>query len=214
MIPQGENYLAYADASCGKLEVITASYGPGGRGARVAHTIASSPFGLILIAATSSGVCWLGIHDSAAYLEAELQRDFSRAAIVHGDDELRELAIDVVAFICSAKASLRLPVDIRATPFQLAVWRELCAIPPGATRSYGEIAGRVGRPRAARAVGHANGSNPLAILIPCHRAVGAGGRLTGYRWGCEYKRRLLEHERFALGTGNQQALNLRNSRDA
>ncbi len=82
-----------------------------------------------------------------------------------------------------------------ATPFQLSVWRELCRIPEGATRSYGEIAARLGRPSAARAVGHANGSNPVSILIPCHRAIAADGKLTGYRWGLETKRRLLAFER-------------------
>ena len=124
-----------------------------------------------------------------------MRADFPKATIVRDDDAMRELAARVVAFVGDTSASLDLPLDIRATPFQLAVWRELCAIPPGTTRSYGEIAQRLGRARGARAVGRANGSNPLAVLIPCHRVVGADGKLTGYRWGLEYKRRLLEHER-------------------
>jgi AraC family transcriptional regulator, regulatory protein of adaptative response / methylated-DNA-[protein]-cysteine methyltransferase len=190
----GNGHLVYAEGRAARLAVTGASYGPQGCGARVAYTIAPSEFGFILIAVTAHGVCWLGIHENAAYLESELRSDFPEAEIVRNDDAIREVAERVSAFVGGTGASLDLPLDIRATPFQLAVWRELCAIPPGATRSYGEIARQLGRPRAARAVGRANATNPLAGLIPCHRAVGADGKLTGYRWGLEYKRRLLEHE--------------------
>jgi AraC family transcriptional regulator of adaptative response/methylated-DNA-[protein]-cysteine methyltransferase len=195
MNPMSGNYLRYANGSDGQLNVVSASYGSGGLGARVAYTIAPSEFGFILIAATPHGICWLGIHRCAAYLESELSGDFPKAEIVRDDDAMRKLAVQVIAFVSGTGTLLDLPIDIRATRFQLAVWRELCAIPPGATRSYGEIAHRLGQPRSARAVGRANGSNPLALLIPCHRAVGADGKLTGYRWGLEYKRRLLECER-------------------
>lgn len=189
------SYLRYANGVAGQLNVTAASYGPQGRGACVAYTIAFSEFGFILIAATTHGICWLGIHQSEAYLESELREDFPKAEIVRDDDAMRQVAERVIAFVVGTSASLDLPLDIRATPFQLAVWRELCAIPPGTTRSYGELAQRVGQAGSARAVGRANGSNPLALLIPCHRAVGADGKLTGYRWGLETKRRLLEHER-------------------
>jgi AraC family transcriptional regulator of adaptative response/methylated-DNA-[protein]-cysteine methyltransferase len=148
----------------------------------------------ILIAATRCGVCWIGIHQSTAYLESELRSDFPKAAIVRDESVSRDSADQIIGFVQRKTCELELPVDISATPFQLSVWRELCAIPAGATRSYGEIARRLGRPAASRAVGRANGSNPLAVLIPCHRAVGTGGRLTGYRWGVEYKRYLLQHE--------------------
>jgi AraC family transcriptional regulator of adaptative response/methylated-DNA-[protein]-cysteine methyltransferase len=194
------NYLRYADNLAGQLSVVSASYAPGGRGARIAYTIAPSEFALTLIAATSHGICWLGIHQCAAYLESELRRDFPKAETVRDDDVMRQVAERVIAFVNGTNTSLDLPLDIRATPFQLAVWRELCAIPPGATRSYGEIARRLGQPGGARAVGHANGSNPLAVLIPCHRAVGADGKLTGYRWGLEHKLRLLEDERLSANS--------------
>jgi AraC family transcriptional regulator, regulatory protein of adaptative response / methylated-DNA-[protein]-cysteine methyltransferase len=177
------------------LNVAAASYGPAGRGARIAYTAAHSELGFILMAATAHGICWTGLHQCASYLESELRRDFPKAVIVRDDDKLQEVAAQVMAFVGGTGASLDLLVDIRATLFQLAVWRELLAIPPGTTRSYGEIAQRLGRPGSARAVGRANGSNPLAVLIPCHRAVGADGKLTGYRWGIENKRRLLEYER-------------------
>jgi len=195
MNSNGANYLYHANNATVELTVVGVSYSPGGGGARLAYTIVPWELGLILIGATTHGICWLGIHECAAYLESELNADFPQAKIVHDDGALRELAARVIAFIGSNRAFLYLPVDIRATSFQLAVWRELCLIPPGATRSYNEIAHRLGKRGGARAVGRANGSNPLAVLIPCHRAVGADGRLTGYRWGLEYKRRLLEYER-------------------
>jgi AraC family transcriptional regulator, regulatory protein of adaptative response / methylated-DNA-[protein]-cysteine methyltransferase len=189
------NYLRYLNGATGELNVVGASYSSGGGGARVAYTVAPSELGLILIAATAHGICWLGIHQRAAYLESELREDFPQAEIVRDDDAMREVAERVMAFVGGTSASIGLPLDIRATAFQLAVWRELCAIPRGATRSYGEIAHRLRQTGGARAVGRANGSNPLALLIPCHRAVGSGGKLTGYRWGLENKRRLLDYER-------------------
>src|SRR5712692_93298 len=143
----------------GELMVGDASYGPHGRGARVTYTIVDSPFGHILVAATARGVCWVGIHESGARLEAELRDDFHAAEVIRDDDVVRGLACNIVDYI------------------------------------NGEIARRLGRPGAARAVGHANGSNPVAIVIPCHRAIGGDGTLTGYRWGLECKRRLLDHER-------------------
>ena len=194
------NYLRYSDRLAGQLSVVSASYASGGRGARIAYTTAPSEFAFILIAATTHGICWLGIHQCAAHLESELRRDFPKAETMRDDDAMRQVAERVIAFMDGTNASLDLTLDIRATPFQLAVWRELCAIPPGAKRSYGEIARRLGQPGAARAVGHANGSNPLAVLIPCHRAVGADGKLTGYRWGLEHKRRLLEYERMSANS--------------
>jgi AraC family transcriptional regulator, regulatory protein of adaptative response / methylated-DNA-[protein]-cysteine methyltransferase len=172
-----------------------ASYGPHGQGARVGYTTLDSPFGVMLIAATPHGLCWLGLIDSAAHLADELRSDLRAAEIVPDDRAVAPLARRIVDFIMDGAPSLDVPLDIRATSFQFAVWRELCTIPWGETRSYGEIARRLGRPEASRAVGHANGSNPLAIVIPCHRAIGTDGGLTGYRWGVEYKRRLLEHER-------------------
>jgi AraC family transcriptional regulator, regulatory protein of adaptative response / methylated-DNA-[protein]-cysteine methyltransferase len=195
MNPASGSYLRYANGLAGQLNVVGASYGPGGSGACVAYTIALSEFGFILIAATTHGICWLGIHQCEAYLESELRRDFPKAVIVRDDDAIQRVVERVIAFVGGTGASLDLPLDIHATPFQLAVWRELCTIPPGATRSYGEIARRLGQSGSARAVGRANGSNPLALLIPCHRVVGTHGKLTGYRWGLETKSRLLDYER-------------------
>ncbi|HLW70874.1 MAG TPA: methylated-DNA--[protein]-cysteine S-methyltransferase [Candidatus Binataceae bacterium] len=177
-----------------ELRINGSSYGAYGKGARMGFTIASAADFPMLLAATANGISWLGIHASPAYLESELRRDYPNAEIHRDDRWVSDFAARVIAELADESSALELPLDIRATPFQLAVWRELCAIPRGATRSYGEIARLIGSPDAARAVGHANGSNPTSIIIPCHRAIGADGSLTGYRWGVEIKRRLLERE--------------------
>lgn len=108
---------------------------------------------------------------------------------------LREAASQLEAFFAGRRASLELPLAPRGTPFQRAVWAAVAAIPAGETRTYGELATALGRPRAARAVGAANGANPLALAVPCHRVIGSNGALTGYAWGLEKKRWLLDHER-------------------
>jgi AraC family transcriptional regulator of adaptative response/methylated-DNA-[protein]-cysteine methyltransferase len=194
-------YVKYTagDGGMGELVSRPASYGAKGKGARVAFRIVASRFGRILIATTGIGVCWIGICDSDARLERELRTDLRAAEIARDDQGMKALAQTVIDYVEGRSNEVSLPIDVRGTPFQLAVWRELCAIPRGATRSYGEIARELGRPDASRAVGHANGANRLAIIIPCHRAIGADGSLTGYRWGIEYKRALLDHEFFHNG---------------
>jgi AraC family transcriptional regulator of adaptative response/methylated-DNA-[protein]-cysteine methyltransferase len=185
--------------------IIPASWGPRGRGAEISYTIADSPFGRMLVAVTARGICALSVHESDEWQESELRRDFSEAKITReteiagNDSSARAAAETVLRYLRGETARCEAPLDVRGTPFQLSVWRELCAIPDGATRSYGEIAARIGRPSAARAVGHANGSNPVSILIPCHRAIGANGKLTGYRWGLEIKRKLLDFEQARAG---------------
>jgi AraC family transcriptional regulator of adaptative response/methylated-DNA-[protein]-cysteine methyltransferase len=189
------SFLRYEKDKPGTLIIQKASYGFRGNGAEIVYAVARSSLGLLLVASTRLGVCWTGIHESEEYLQSELRRDFACASLIRDEAALQLTVTKILQFIAASRTCLYLPLDLRATAFQLAVWRELCAIPRGMTRSYGEIACNLGLPRAARAVGNANASNPLAILIPCHRAVGADGKLTGYRWGLECKRRLLEWER-------------------
>ncbi|MGH7915696.1 MAG: methylated-DNA--[protein]-cysteine S-methyltransferase [Candidatus Binataceae bacterium] len=174
--------------------IVPASWGPHGRGAQISYTIVDSPFGRMLVAVTARGICALSVHQSDQWQESELRRDFREAEIARADDAARPAAEAVLRYLRGEAARCEAPLDVSGTPFQFSVWRELCAIPEGVTRSYGEIAARIGRPSAARAVGHANGSNPVSILIPCHRAIGADGKLTGYRWGLEIKRKLLAFE--------------------
>ena len=184
--------------------IIPASWGPRGRGTEISYTIVDSPFGRMLVAVTARGICALSVYESDEWQESELRRDFSdakvtREEIAGNDGAARAAAEAVLRYLRGETARCEMPLDVRGTPFQLSVWRELCAIPDGATCSYGEIAARIGRPSAARAVGHANGSNPVSILIPCHRAIGANGKLTGYRWGLEIKRKLLAFEQARAG---------------
>lgn len=175
--------------------IIPAKWGPHGRGAVIGYTIVDSPFGRMLVAVTARGICALSVHQSDQWQEAELRRDFREAAIARDDDAACPAAEAVLRYLRSETPRCEVaPLEVSGTPFQLSVWRELCRIPEGATRSYGEIAARIGRPSAARAVGHANGSNPVSILIPCHRAIGRNGKLTGYRWGLEIKKKLLAFE--------------------
>jgi len=179
--------------------IIPATWGPHGRGAEISYTIVDSPFGRMLVAVTARGICALSVHQSDQWQESELRRDFREAKITRDDAAARPAAEAVLRYLRGDTARCETPLDISGTPFQLSVWRELLAIPEGATRSYGEIATRIGRPSAARAVGHANGSNPVSILIPCHRAIGTDGKLTGYRWGLETKKKLLAFEQARAG---------------
>jgi AraC family transcriptional regulator of adaptative response/methylated-DNA-[protein]-cysteine methyltransferase len=174
--------------------IVPAAWRPRGRGAEISYTIVDSPFGRMLVAVTARGICALSMHESDEWQESELRRDFREAKITRDDGAARPAVEAVLRYLRGETARCDVPLEVSGTPFQLSVWRELCAIPEGATRSYGEIAARIGRPSAARAVGHANGSNPVSILIPCHRAIGADGKLTGYRWGLEIKKKLLAFE--------------------
>ncbi len=123
-----------------------------------------------------------------------LQRRLPGARVERGWQAPAELVRQVEEFLAGRRETFDLPLDLRGTPFQLAVWRELLRIPYGEVRSYGEVARAIGRPRAVRAVGAANGANPLPLLVPCHRVVASGGRLGGYAGGLDLKRRLLAVE--------------------
>jgi AraC family transcriptional regulator of adaptative response/methylated-DNA-[protein]-cysteine methyltransferase len=193
-IGKPNGWLRYTASGNDELVIAPASYGPRGAGAFIRYGITDSPFGRILLAATAHGLCWLGLAAPDDRLEAELRSDYPSANFTRDDALLAPLVVAILDFVDGSRSDLDLPLDLRATPFEAAVWHQLCLIPRGSTRSYGAIAERLGNPNASRAVGHANGANPLAIVIPCHRAIGSDGSLTGYRWGLDVKRRLLEHE--------------------
>ena len=170
------------------------TYGPGGRGAIIGYSIIASTLGRLLVAGTRHGLCFAALGDSDRAIISELRADYPKASIRRDEALARKWALAIAKNLDGGAAILELPLDIRGTPFQRSVWEQLRAIPRGETRSYTEIARRIGRPRAIRAVGTANGANPVAIVIPCHRATRASGHLGGYRWGLERKRRLLELE--------------------
>ncbi|MDP6884400.1 MAG: bifunctional DNA-binding transcriptional regulator/O6-methylguanine-DNA methyltransferase Ada [Rhodospirillales bacterium] len=181
------------------LGMTPASYAKGGKGAAISYAIAASPLGRLLVAATERGVCMVSLGDDDAALEEALAGDYPAAAIRRDDGALGERLGAVLAHLEGRRPDIRLPLDLRATAFQWQVWRRLSAIPMGETRTYGEIAADLGRPKAARAVGRACATNPVSVVVPCHRAVGADGRATGYRWGVERKKALLERERNRAG---------------
>jgi AraC family transcriptional regulator, regulatory protein of adaptative response / methylated-DNA-[protein]-cysteine methyltransferase len=183
------------EQSDARLGMTPASYGAGGAGASIAFTVAPSPLGTLIVATTERGVCWIALGVEAAALEAGLRLEFPAADSVTRDDAALEQAVaEVLRRIDGAVPRADLPLDVRGTAFQLRVWRELQRIPRGETRSYSEVAAAVGVPTGARAVGAACGSNPVSVVVPCHRVVSADGGLGGYAWGLDVKEALLERE--------------------
>jgi AraC family transcriptional regulator, regulatory protein of adaptative response / methylated-DNA-[protein]-cysteine methyltransferase len=166
----------------------------GGRGLSIRFAVGECWLGSILVAATDKGVCAIALGDDPQALVHELHDRFPRARLIGGDEGFEELVAKVVGFVTEPARGLDLPLDVRGTAFQQRVWQALREIPLGATASYAEIAERIGRPKAVRAVAQACASNGLAVAIPCHRVVRLDGSLSGYRWGVERKRALLDRE--------------------
>ena len=179
----------YADAK-ERLGMAPSAWRDGGRGETIRWTVVTSTLGDLLIAATAKGICRLTFDEG----EEALARHFPNASLVKDDGSMGELIEAVLAALDHPASAPDLPLDVRGTAFQEAVWRELRRIPPGETRSYAEIAAAVGQPGAVRAVGTANGANPVAVLVPCHRVIRSDGSLGGYAGGLDRKRRLLEAE--------------------
>jgi AraC family transcriptional regulator, regulatory protein of adaptative response / methylated-DNA-[protein]-cysteine methyltransferase len=180
-----------------RLGMTPATYRKGGRGMRVGYTIADSPLGRLLVGATERGVCAVCLGDSDKALETSLFAEYPQAEIHRDDATLSPWITAFLNHLQGRTPHLDLPVDVRATAFQWRVWEELRAIPYGSTRSYSDVARAIGRPSAVRAVAHACATNPVAVVIPCHRVVGKDGGLHGYRWGLERKQELLALERQA-----------------
>lgn len=179
-----------------QLGMTPSEYRQGGRGAQIGYTIADSPLGRLLVAATEKGVCAVSLGDSDAELAAALEREYPAATIEREETgRLGEWVQALISYLEGQLPHLELPLDVQATAFQWRVWQELQKIPYGRTYSYSEIARRIGQPAAARAVARACATNPVALVVPCHRVVREDGNLGGYRWGLERKRRLLEKEK-------------------
>ena len=186
------------------LGMTPATYARGGAGMGIACTTVPTALGRLLVAATERGVCRVALGDGAAALEADLLAEFPAARVVQDKSgKLNGWVSSILAYLDGREPDLDLPLDIRATAFQRRVWQELQRIPFGKTRSYAEVARRIGEPRATRAVAQACGKNPVALVIPCHRVVRADGELGGYRWGVDRKRSLLEQEATSQCTGIQ-----------
>jgi len=189
----GSSSRAYEGAAA-RLGMTPGAYRKGGRGMRIAYTIVGSPLGRLLVAATDRGISAVSLGDADAPLETALREEYPAAELRRDDAGLNTWVAGILQRMEGHEPAAALPVDLRATAFQRRVWEELKAIPRGQTRSYGEIARRIGQPRAARAVARACATNPVALVIPCHRVVAGEGGLSGYRWGVERKRRLLDRE--------------------
>ncbi|MDE2228102.1 MAG: bifunctional DNA-binding transcriptional regulator/O6-methylguanine-DNA methyltransferase Ada [Alphaproteobacteria bacterium] len=166
----------------------------GGVGAAIRFAVGQCSLGAVLVAATAKGVCAIMLGDDPDRLVRELQDRFPKAQLVGGNAAFERLVARVVGLVETPGAAAELPFDLRGTAFQQRVWQALRAIPPGDTASYAEIARRIGRPHAVRAVAQACAANPVAVAIPCHRVVRQDGGLGGYRWGIARKRALLERE--------------------
>ncbi|HXQ70157.1 MAG TPA: methylated-DNA--[protein]-cysteine S-methyltransferase, partial [Pyrinomonadaceae bacterium] len=175
-----------------------ATYGRGGRGVKIEYTIVASPFGRLLVAVTERGVCAVQMGDADVSLEKDLRAEFPEATIERADKNLRQTVQKILSHLSSNEPHLDLPLDIRATAFQRQVWEKLRAIPYGQTVSYADVAKSLGKPGAVRAVGRACATNPVALVIPCHRVVREDKSLGGYRWGLDRKEKLLAHERRQL----------------
>jgi AraC family transcriptional regulator, regulatory protein of adaptative response / methylated-DNA-[protein]-cysteine methyltransferase len=185
---------AYAAAEQ-SLGMTPSTYRRGGEGVRIRYAVARSGDDQVLVAFTDRGVCAVSIGGAVESLRASLRDEFPRATIEPAGPSAHRIVDEVVRRLRGERSRMNVPVDLQGTAFELSVWRELTRIPRGATRSYGEVARRLGKPSAARAVASACARNRVALLVPCHRVVRSGGASGGYRWGADRKRKLLERER-------------------
>ena len=177
------------------LGMTPATYARGGAGVGIAYTTVATTLGQLLVAATERGVCRVALADNPRILEQDLLAEFPEARVVQDQSgKLHGWVSSILAYLDGREPDLDLPLDIRATAFQRRVWQELQRIPFGETRTYSQIAKRVGNAKATRAVARACASNPVALAIPCHRVVRENGELGGYRWGVNRKQSLLEKE--------------------
>ena len=172
-----------------------ATYRRGGIGARIGFVTVKVPLGCLLVASTATGVCAVKLGDSAEVLEADLRREFPHAEIALGAEVKPEWVQAIIASLSGSTREIDLPLDVRGTAFQWRVWRALQRIGPGETRSYSDVARAIGQPAATRAVARACATNPVCLVIPCHRVVAKDGRLGGYRWGVSRKAGLLNREK-------------------
>jgi len=176
------------------LGMTPATYRRGGAGMQIHYTIANSPLGRLLVGATDKGISALYLGESDGKLEAALEKEYPRAEIRRDRNGMEGWVEQILAHLRGQAPRLDLPTDVQATAFQRRVWEELRRIPYGTTRTYSQIARAIGKPRAIRAVARACATNPVSVVVPCHRVVREDGKLAGYRWGLQRKRALLEHE--------------------
>jgi len=179
------------------LGMTPAEYRRGGLGMKIHYTITDSPLGRLLVAATERGISALYLGESDASLEDSLRKEYPRAEISadgNKSDRLKSWLEKILAHLRGKQPDLDLPTDVQATAFQRRVWQELRRIPFGSTRTYTQVARNIGKPAAVRAVARACATNPVSVVVPCHRVVREDGELAGYRWGISRKQALLDRE--------------------
>lgn len=189
----GSNSRLYERASS-QLGMTPSVYKKGGKGIHIHYSISSTSIGKVLIGATDRGICSIRFGNSVEKLQSELQKEYPEAKITKGSTRLQEWTAFILRYLKGWQKELILPLDIQATTFQWKVWKALQTIPYGTTLSYKQVAKSIGRPSAARAVARACATNPVALVIPCHRVVREDGNLGGYRWGLHRKDALLKQE--------------------
>jgi AraC family transcriptional regulator of adaptative response/methylated-DNA-[protein]-cysteine methyltransferase len=185
------------ERSNAQLGMTPATYRKGGKDMKIRYSIAKSSLGDVLVAATERGVSAVYLGDSEPKLVHELREEYPRAEISAADHSFEKWVIEIVQRVEGKPPRVELPLDVQATAFQRRVWQELQRIPSGTTKTYSQVAQAVGNPKAVRAVARACATNPVSIVVPCHRVVRQDGNLAGYRWGISRKERLLEQERLA-----------------
>ncbi|MBE3559777.1 MAG: bifunctional DNA-binding transcriptional regulator/O6-methylguanine-DNA methyltransferase Ada [Ktedonobacteraceae bacterium] len=176
-----------------RLGMTPTIYRQGGQGMKIRYAITDCPLGRLLVGMTEKGICAVSLGDADEPLEAALRAEYP-AAEIWRDDDMCEWVRSIVRYLQGQQPHLELPLDVQATAFEWRVWTELQAIPYGETRSYGEIAQALGDRKKARAVAHACATNPVALIVPCHRVVREDGGIGNYRWGVERKQQLLRQE--------------------
>lgn len=177
-----------------QLGMTPAAYQHFGQGESIRYTIVQSPLGWLLVAATRKGICSVRLGETESALEQELRQEFKNAQLQSDDPMLQQWIQSLSDYINGLRSIPTLPVDVQATAFQLQVWQALQAIPVGMTASYSKIAHQIGQPTSVRAVARACATNPVALVVPCHRVIQKDGGLGGYRWGIERKQNLLDLE--------------------
>ncbi len=182
-----------------ELGMTPARYRKGGVDEDIRFAIRETPFDLLMVAATGRGVCMIALGAGEDRLAGALRSEFPGASLERDESGLGAYVDPIVRHLSGKLPHLSLPLDVRATAFQRRVWQELQRIPPGKTASYKDIATRIGNPRAVRAVARACATNPVPLVVPCHRVVHTGGDLGGYRWGPKRKAALLARERREAG---------------
>jgi AraC family transcriptional regulator, regulatory protein of adaptative response / methylated-DNA-[protein]-cysteine methyltransferase len=182
------------ERSNAQLGMTPATYRKGGNGMKIGYSIAKTVLGKVLVAATERGISAVYLGDSEAKLVQELRDEYPRAELAPADDSFERWVKEIVQRVDGNPPRVELPLDLQATAFQRRVWQELQRIPAGTTRTYSQVARALGNPKAVRAVARACASNPVSIVVPCHRVIRQDGNLAGYRWGLSRKEQLLAQE--------------------